>query len=674
MPPLRPTPGRQLRRNGHYRRRPLVAEGMVELRIPQLVCTDCGRSVPFAHPLLPPRRRLWLDLDQRLTELYLEGASYRGAKRILERAADTDLGLMTLWRRLQAVAEGEHAAPGRPPASVVGLDEVHQRLRGEARWLLCARARDRTGRALGGRGALGEPGAGGRGGGAGPVGQADRRFAVQARVCTEVVEEPGLLPTAPRYRTATRAASSPTTPRVMLPPRVGHRVLRHQPAFGNTSHQETRAVDGRRTRVLPLRRDEHCVTPFHGGGRVPRPVHPDSDRPPLLPRRVAHFDLDSFFVAVERARNPDLRGRPVLVGYPGSRGVVSTASYEARRYGCRSAQPMVQAMRLCPHAIVVPPDHAAYREVSERFHAMLRELSPIVESVGIDEAYAELTGLRDPRIVAESLRRRVREELHVTVSVCIAGSKTTAKVGSDRAKPDGLIEVPVGQDAAFLAPLPVRELPLVGPRLGEALAAAGVRTIGQAAALDRRWLAEQFGRSGEALWDRANGIDPTPVHAGGRDQRQISREVTFAEDVRNLAELRRVLQRHAEQVGSDLRRTGRRARTVVLKLRWSDFETLTRSRTLAGPFQSTPAIRDAAAALLEEVRTLPQAQPRDQGDIRPVRLIGVGVTNLVEDAVQLDLTSAATGHRVLRDEQLDRLVDRLRQRFGDDSVQRGLRA
>ncbi|TAJ21155.1 MAG: DNA polymerase IV, partial [Dehalococcoidia bacterium] len=241
---------------------------------------------------------------------------------------------------------------------------------------------------------------------------------------------------------------------------------------------------------------------------------------PVLPRRIAHFDLDSFFVAVERVKDPSLVGKPVLVGHRGRRGVVATASYEARVFGCRSAQPMVQALRLCPQALVVSPDFEAYLDFSRKFHALLGELTPIVESGGLDEAFADLTGIgRDGlggRAAAEALRARVHTELGIAVSACIAGSRTAAKVGSDRAKPDGLIEVPVGGDAAFLAPLPVRELPFVGPKFAQALALAGIRTVGEAAAQDPRWLAAQFGAGGVMLADRARGIDPAPVQAGGR--------------------------------------------------------------------------------------------------------------------------------------------------------------
>ncbi|MDA1062175.1 MAG: DNA polymerase IV, partial [Chloroflexi bacterium] len=219
---------------------------------------------------------------------------------------------------------------------------------------------------------------------------------------------------------------------------------------------------------------------------------------PSLPRRIAHFDLDTFFVSVERARDPSLRGKPVLVGGTGGRGVVAAASYESRRFGCHSAQPMAQALRLCPQAIVIAPDFERYRDRSQAFHAILRTASPVVEPGGIDEAYVDLTGIGEggsgAGAAAELVRTRTRADLDLPVSVCIAGSRTTAKVGSDRAKPDGLLELPVGGDAAFLAPLPLRELPMVGPRFAEALGALGLRSIGEVAALDARWLERRFGK------------------------------------------------------------------------------------------------------------------------------------------------------------------------------------
>ena len=414
-------------------------------------------------------------------------------------------------------------------------------------------------------------------------------------------------------------------------------------------------------------------------------------RPPSLPRRVAHFDLDTFFVAVERARDPSLIGKPVLVGGRGGRGVVAAASYESRGFGCHSAQPMSQALRLCPQAIVVAPDGREYGRVSKRFHQMLRDASPIVESVGIDEAYVDFTGATLPSgapvtertaaaTIAEGIRRQVRAELRIAVSVCVAGSRTTAKVGSDRAKPDGLIEVPVGEDAQFLAPFPIRELPLVGPKLGDALRAAGILTIGDAASLDRRWLESRFGRAGEVLHEHANGHDATPVRAGARPNRSISREVTFSEDVVDPRKLRRTLARHAQRVGADLRRSEKRARTVTLKLRWNNFETLTRSRTLDRPVQSTAGLLEAGEELLEDAlraSAAVESSGRGRRLSRPVRLIGLGATNLVEDEMQLGLddliagADGAVGGELLED-RIDETLDSIRQRFGEDAVTRGL--
>lgn len=383
---------------------------------------------------------------------------------------------------------------------------------------------------------------------------------------------------------------------------------------------------------------------------------------PQLPRRIAHFDLDTFFVAVARLDDPTLVGRPVLVGHDGARGVVSSASYEARTFGCRSAMPMAEAKRRCPQAVIVPPRFDRYAPISRAFHQVLRDTAPLVDSVGIDEAYADLTGLPDAYAAAAHVRRRVRDELGIAVSVCVAGSRVTAKVGSDRAKPDGLIEVPVGEDAAFLAPLPLRELPMVGPRIGEQLLALGMHTIGDLAALDARWLEHRFGAAGAALSTRARGIDDEPVHGEQRTAKSISRETTFAADVTDHAELLRVLRDQADLVGGELRAIERRARTVTLKVRWPDFTTLTRSVTLDRATYGTVQLFEAAGALLDEVF-------RTAGEY-PVRLIGLGSTNLIEDAVQMGLDEAR-GDGPARDERADRAVDEIRRRFGASAVQRG---
>lgn len=383
-----------------------------------------------------------------------------------------------------------------------------------------------------------------------------------------------------------------------------------------------------------------------------------------LPRRIAHCDLDTFFVAVERLRDPSLIGKPVLIGGRGPRSVVATASYEARVFGCHSAQPMAQALRLCPDAIVVSPDFHRYRAASEAFHAVLHDASPVVESVGLDEAYADLTGLGEgaegARRTAEEIRRRVRAEVGLAVSVGIGGSRTVAKVASDRAKPDGLLDVPVGGDAAFLAPLPLRDLPFLGPRAEERLRAAGVRTLGQLAGLDERWLLATLGSGGVGLGRRARGVDPEPVRGNARAAVSISREVTFGEDVTDIEELRQILRHHAEAIGADLRASDRRARTVTLKLRWPDFTTFTRSTTLAQPVQTTEQLASAGSLLLDQLFA--------QEGHHPVRLIGLGATNLVEDAVQLGFDD----DRLLHDQQLDRTIDTIRDRFGRESLSRGL--
>ena len=358
--------------------------------------------------------------------------------------------------------------------------------------------------------------------------------------------------------------------------------------------------------------------------------------------------------------------------------MVATASYEARAFGCHSAQPMAQALRLCPQAIVVSPEFGRYRAASMQFHAVLRDASPLVESAGLDEAYVDLTGIGEgpdaARALATTIRERVRAEVGLAVSIGVADGRTTAKVASDRAKPDGLLVVPPGGDATFLAPLPLRELPMVGPKLAEQLEAAGARTIGQAAALDPAWLRARFGGAGVLLAERARGIDPTSIRALPRAPVSVSREVTFETDITDIETLRRVLRAHADRVGGDLRHAGRRARTVTLKLRWSDFTTVTRAQTLDRPAQSTAQLAAAGSALLDAVLG---ATGR-----RPVRLIGLGATNLVEDAVQLGFDDARAHSAAPqsgfadpqpREERLDRAVDAIRDRFGTGVLSRGAR-
>ncbi len=400
-------------------------------------------------------------------------------------------------------------------------------------------------------------------------------------------------------------------------------------------------------------------------------------------RTIMHVDLDAFFVAVEQARDPALRGKPVIVGgEPDSRGVVSTASYEARVYGVRSGMPLATARRLCPHAVFVRGDFQEYQRISQRFHRILRDFSPVVESGGLDEAFLDLTGCgaivrsqcpeaapangpgqelseATARLAGEAIRQRVQDELSLTASVGIASGKSLAKVASDAAKPDGLLVVPPGEEAAFLASRPVRDLPGLGPRAESELARAGVRTLGQLASMPPARLRALFGKWGPALGERARGIDPTPVGPGRVPARSISREHTYAKDIADVSALRSSLRSFAESVGADLRRAEKRARCVTLKLRFGDFTTITRSRTLERPTYSDDTLYREAAALLE--RTLSR-------DRRAVRLVGLAASQLTEEGVQLGLFE----QREVRLEGLLRAIDRLRAKYGHGSLETGL--
>jgi DNA polymerase-4 len=380
-------------------------------------------------------------------------------------------------------------------------------------------------------------------------------------------------------------------------------------------------------------------------------------------RTILHVDLDAFFVAVEQARDPSLRGRPVIVGGdPSGRGVVATASYEARRYGIYSGMPLSTARRLCPQAVFLRGEFHRYEEASRAFHALLGRYTPLVEPGRLDEAYLDLTGCEPiagaPLDAAREIRARVRHELSITASIGLATSKTVAKIASDAAKPDGLLEVPPGQEAAFLAPLPVRRLPGVGPQVEAALADIGVRTLGRLASLPETRLRNLFGRHGPSLAERARGIDLSPVAPLTAPPKSVSREGTFASDISDTAALRAVLRSYCESVGAELRRLGRRARSLTLKLRYGDFTTITRSLTLDQPAHADDILYRAGEALLETARAR---------DSRALRLIGFGASNLVEDAVQLPLDEALWQ----RLERLDRAIDRLHLKYGRRCLQRG---
>ncbi len=376
---------------------------------------------------------------------------------------------------------------------------------------------------------------------------------------------------------------------------------------------------------------------------------------------VLHVDLDAFYVSMELLRRPELRGKPVIVaGGLGNRGVVNTASYEARKYGVRSAMPVSQARRLCPNGVFLSSDYRYYSQASKKFHAILRDYTPLVESAGADEAYLDVAGTEQlfgpPEQVAATIKRRVREEIGITASIGVSVNKLVSKVASDAGKPDGLVVVPAGTEAAFFAPRPIRELPMVGRKTAEVLASLGIHTIGDIARTPVSALVAKFGKHGADLHARSLGIFDAPVVASRGDAKSISRDITFDEDEPDPDRLHAVLRSQAERIARELANTGKAARTVSLRLRFPPFETLSRSHTPAVAVDLADDIYAEGAALFTKAW--------DENDRRPVRLIGLGVHNIVERARQLRLGETLDADR------LQDTVETLRDRFGTGAVRR----
>ncbi|MFJ9471313.1 DNA polymerase IV [Streptomyces caniferus] len=346
---------------------------------------------------------------------------------------------------------------------------------------------------------------------------------------------------------------------------------------------------------------------------------------------ILHLDMDAFFAAAEQAAKPSLRGKPVVVGGIGVRGVVSTASYEARVFGVRSAMPTAQARRLCPNAAYLTPRFTLYRQVSEAVMELLHALSPLVEPLSLDEAFVDLEAGGVPqetaaaRAVGERLRRDIRSVTGLTGSVGLAGAKMLAKIASEAAKPDGLVVIEPGTERELLGPMTVRTLPGVGPATAETLRRAGIHTVAETAEAGEDELVRLLGKAhGAGLYAMALGRDDRPVVAE-RDAKSISVEDTFEVDLTDRTRVRSEVLRLADRCVQRLRAAGRSGRTVVIKVRNYDFSTLTRSETLRGPTDDPTVIREAAARLLETVDTT-----------GGVRLLGVGVSGLA-DFTQEDL-------------------------------------
>jgi DNA polymerase IV len=386
------------------------------------------------------------------------------------------------------------------------------------------------------------------------------------------------------------------------------------------------------------------------------------------PEPILHVDMDAFYASVEQRDDPGLRGLPVAVGGGGDRGVVAAASYEARRFGVRSALPMVRARRLCPELVVVPPRFDRYREVSRQVMAILRDVTPMVEPLSLDEAFLDVAGavrlFGEPPEIGAAIRARVRRELDLPCSVGIGPTKSIAKLLSAKAKPDGLLHWRRDEVVARLRPLPVSDLWGAGPKTVDRLESFGFRTVGQLADADLRTVQRVVGDAmGSQLHRLARGDDPRAV-APHEPARSVSAEETFSEDVDDPAQLRRELLRLAEKVGRRLRRGGLAGRTVTLKVRFASFETVTRSTTLAAPTDRTHDLVVVASRLLDGLR-LERAR---------VRLLGVGVSNLGDGDTARQLALVADdGPEVTLDpdhrwEQVDRVADHLADRFGTGSV------
>ena len=377
-----------------------------------------------------------------------------------------------------------------------------------------------------------------------------------------------------------------------------------------------------------------------------------------MTRSIIHVDLDAFYPSVEEILDPTIEGKPILVGgSPEGRGVVSSASYAARAYGVRSAMPMATALRLCPHAIVIGGKHRTYSEYSKRVMEILSDYTPLWEPISIDEAFLDVTGCEllwgtAPHI-GKQLQDRIKAEVGLTASVGIASNKLIAKIASGLEKPAGFVVVPPGTEASFLAPLPVERLWGVGEVTADALKEIGISTIGELASMPLDYLCSRFGRHGRLLHDHSRGIDRSRVHRE-HDPKSVGHERTFSRDTDDLKRVKRCLLGLCEKTATRLRKHDLQARIVTLKLRYSDFRTVTRRATLADA-------TDLGEVLYEQACDLLQRELRGSDK---VRLIGVSASGFRDGGYQLSLFGSNDGKL----KQLSRAVDDIRGRFGDKAI------
>jgi DNA polymerase-4 len=387
-------------------------------------------------------------------------------------------------------------------------------------------------------------------------------------------------------------------------------------------------------------------------------------------RTILHVDMDAFFASVEQRDNPELRGRPVIVGgFAEGRGVVSTCSYEARKFGVRSAMPTAQAKRLCPHGVFLFPDMKKYGRVSRQMFAILARYTPQIEGLSVDEAFLDVTGSQklfgDGLTIAKRLKREISEELGLTASIGVSYCKFLAKLGSDLEKPNGLVVLTRDDLTKRIHPLPVTRLWGVGQKSAEQLHRLGLQTIGDVARMDLKRMRMHLGDFADHIYLLANGIDERPV-VTERERKSVGHETTFAEDVRDVSFLEAALLGQAEKVARRLRRSGMEGRTVTLKLRYAPFRTITRSLTLQMPTNLEKTIFEAAKLLLAKCALTKQDA---------IRLIGVSVGSLSPEGEtrtrQLslfdDVSSAAPDPK---QQELCKAVDKLKDKFGEHILTR----
>ena len=372
---------------------------------------------------------------------------------------------------------------------------------------------------------------------------------------------------------------------------------------------------------------------------------------------ILHIDMDAFFASVEQRDRPELRGKCVIVGGKSERAVVTTASYEARRYGVRSAMPMFEARRRCPHAIIVPGRMERYKDVSRQIMHQLRDVTPLVEPVSIDEAYLDVRGgrrlLGSPERVASAIKTRIWQTTGLTCSIGAAPLRFLSKIASDMHKPDGLTIIRPEEVPAFIAKLPLRKIPGVGKVTHDQLTRMNLATLGDVRRFPHDLLIKRLGKFGHRLAALARGEDPTPV-TPNTPVKSVSSENTLARDTRDRATLQNILRHHAEDVARQLRRRHLKARTITLKIKHADFQQATRSKTLAQPVRTAAAVYRQAEELL-----------RHYSLSRQVRLIGVGASNFVDAAtpVQAELFPAKDADRS-NWKKVDTMLDAINDKFG----------